>query len=232
MKLLNIYHIAAAWLLGVTFVAAQTQTAIPSTQPSNVQYYQGSTKEAKTLLIGPKYAPLRYDDDFSYLDGPEDSYKPDIFDPIKRIHLTEDLTLRLGGEIRGRLEAVTHKRYGAEVPTQDTFFLHRYYYHADFKYRKLARLFIEGISAWVEDRDATPIPVPEDRFDIHQMFIDLRFLGQDVPLTLRFGRQELQYGKQRLISPLDWANVRRTWDGVKVFWQDENWNIDTWYVRP
>lgn len=183
-------------------------------------------------LRGPQYAPLRYNDDFSYLDGPEGSYEPDFFDPIKRIHLSDDLTLRLGGEIRGRLEAVTNKRYGAGNPRQDTFFLHRYYYHADFQYRKLFRFYVEGINAAVEDRDGTPIPVPSDHFDLHQMLIDVRVLGEETPLTLRVGRQELQYGKQRLVSPLDWANVRRTWDGVKLFWSDENWDIDGWYVHP
>jgi hypothetical protein len=67
---------------------------------------------------------------------------------------------------------------------------------------------------------------------VHQLFLDLRPFGQDTPLTVRFGRQELQYGKQRLVSALDWANVRRTWDALKVFWSDQNWNIDAFYAKP
>ena len=183
-------------------------------------------------LPGPKYAPIRADDDFSYLDGEEGSYQPDFFDPIKRIHLGEDLTLSLGGETRGRLEAVTYKRWGAGRPKQDTFFLHRYYYHADFEYDGLIRFFVQGINAAIEDHDNSPVPRPSDHFDVHQMFLDVKALGRDVPLTLRVGRQELLYGKERLVSPLDWANVRRTWDGVKLFWSDDTWDIDGWYVRP
>ncbi len=203
-------------------------TTAPAGEPAAEE---PAAKPAKPLP-GPRFAPLRFNDDFSYLDGPEGSYTPDVFDPIKRIHLTDDLTLRLGGEIRGRLEAVTHKRYGAEEPAQDTFFLHRYFYHADVQYRKLLRLYVQGVSAWVEDRDGTPIPIPEDRFDFQQLFADVRFLGEDVPLTLRFGRQELLYGKERLVSTLDWANVPRSWDGAKVFWSDDTWDIDGFYVRP
>jgi len=46
------------------------------------------------------------------------------------------------------------------------------------------------------------------------------------------GRQELLYGAQRLISPLDWANTRRTFEGGKLIWQGENWDADGFWVRP
>lgn len=183
-------------------------------------------------LPGPKYAPLRYNDDFSYLDGPESSYQKDFFDPIKRIRLGDDLTLRLGGDIRGRLESVTHKRYGAEDPTNDTFFLHRYMTHVNAEYRKLVRVYFEGITAFAENVDGTAMPNPTDRWDVHQMFFDVRVLGEDVPLTLRIGRQELLYGAQRLVSPLGWANVHRTWDGAKLFFVSELLDVDGFYTRP
>jgi hypothetical protein len=217
-------------VLGAGGLADRAYADGPATQPAASEQV---TQSPAAPLPGPKYAPLRFDDDFSYLDGPEGSYKKDFFDPIKNIHLTDDLRLELGGEIRGRMEALTHKRYGGELDTQDTYFIHRYLYHADFQYRQLARLFIQGNSAWLEDRDGnTPVAAPEDRFDVHQMFLDLRILGEDVPLTVRFGRQELSYGKQRLVSPLGWANVQRSWDAVKVFWEDKNWSIDAWYAKP
>ena len=200
--------------------------SVTTTQPAEPE------PKAAGPMRGPKYTPMRYDDDFSYLDGAAGSYKEDFFDPIKWIHLTDDLTLTLGGDIRGRMEAVTHKRWGGESPAQDTVFLHRYYTYTDVRYRKLARFFLQSVNAWVEDRDRTPLPNPEDRFDIQQMFIDVRFLGEEVPLALRVGRQELLYGKQRLVSPLGWANVQRSWDGVKVFWRNDDWNVDAWWVRP
>ncbi len=187
---------------------------------------------SETPLKGPKYNALRYNDDFSYLDGPEGSYEKDFFDPLKWIHLTDDLTLSIGGDLRGRWEGVTYKRYGAEDPHQDSFFLHRYHLYTDVKYRNAARFFFQGASAFAEDVDGTPIPLQSDRNDIQQMFIDLRVLGENVPLTFRVGRQEMLYGKQRLISPLGWANVQRSWDGAKLFWEGEDWNIDVWYVKP
>ncbi len=200
----------------------------PGTQPAE------DSEKAKPLapLPGPKYLNLRYDEDFSYLDGPSGSYQPDLFDPIKWIRLTDDLTLSLGGSMRARLEAGTHNNFGSIEPTQNTFFLHRYFLHADLRYRKLARFYLEGINAMIEDNDWPLLPTQENRWDFHQFFVDLRPLGEEVPLTLRTGRQELLYGNERLISPLDWANTRRRFDGVKLFYEHEKFQIDAFYVKP
>jgi hypothetical protein len=57
----------------------------------------------------------------------------------------------------------------------------------------------------------------------------------DIPLdstVWRLGRQELQYGNQRLISPLDWGNLRRSFDGIKVSADLSDWRIDAFAVRP
>ena len=232
---------ATPWIIGlaafvlVCCLSAAT-TAQPTTQPQPPAEEEqlsepAPTPEAKPLR-GPKYLNLRYDEDFSYLDGPEDSYEADFFDPIKRIHLSDDLTLSLGGSFRARLESETNKAFGSSRPAQDTFFLHQYRLFADFRYRKLARVFVEGISAHIEDRDLPLLSTHENRYDLHQLFIDFRVLGEDVPLTVRVGRQELQYGKQRMISPLGWANTRRRFDAAKIFYEHETFNLDVFYARP
>lgn len=202
-----------------------------STAPSSAEPAGKTAAASPKPLPGPKYAPLRFNDDFSYLEGEPGSYRKDWFDPIKHIRL-DDLTLRLGGEARGRLESVTRKRYGAEDPTNDTFFLHHYLAHVNAEYRQLVRVYFEGTTAFAEDVDRTAMPNPTDRWDVHQMFFDVRFLGEEIPLALRIGRQELLYGAQRLVSPLGWANVYRTWDGAKLFWTSKDLDIDAFYTRP
>ncbi len=65
------------------------------------------------------------------------------------------------------------------------------------------------------------------------LFGDLMLLDADHgQLWARVGRQELLYGEQRVISPLDWANTRRTFDGAKLFWRGEDWNADLFWTRP
>ena len=185
-----------------------------------------TVRDESQPLPGPKYLNLRYNEDYSYLDGPEDSYRKDFFDPIKRIHLNEDWTLSIGGSLRVRLEAETNKGFGSTVRAQDTFLLHQWRVHTDLKYRKIFRIFFEGINAQAEDRDLRLLGIHENRFDLHQLFIDVKPLGAKTPLTLRVGRQELQYGGQRLVSPLAWANTRRRFDAVKLFYQSEKFDVD------
>jgi hypothetical protein len=52
-------------------------------------------------------------------------------------------------------------------------------------------------------------------------------------VTLRGGRQELNYGAQRLIGPLDWANFHRTYDGGKAIFQfSKTHSLDLFWVHP
>lgn len=178
---------------------------------------------------GPKFKNLRYDEDFSYLAGPEDSYIADPWDSLKWIDLGGDWHLTLGGQARLRFESETDKNFGGTDPSHDAFLLQRYFIHSDLRHNSGLRFFLQGKFAHVNDRDIDSGWAGfEDHADIHQAFMDLP-LG---PATWRLGRQELQYGKQRLISPLDWGNVRRTFEGFKVFGETQNWRWDAFAVRP
>jgi hypothetical protein len=191
----------------------------------------GNSQDA-AAKSGPKYHNLRWNEDFSYLDGDPDSYESDFFDPFKYIHLDPDWTLSLGGEFRFRFESEHNKAFGAVEPGHDAFHLYRYMLHADFQYQDTFRIFAQGVATFDEERDRALRAIDENRWDLQQLFFDLKVLGADLPLTLRVGRQDLQYGNQRLVSPLDWANVRRRFDGVKLFAQGDTWDVDMWYVKP
>lgn len=209
----------------------------PSTLPSETDAPGDDDTDATSsheapLLPGPKYHVHRWNDDFSYLAGPPGSYRPDFFDPIKYIRLDDDWSLSLGGSHRGRVESRTNNFVNLADPSQDTRFLHRSFLHMDLKYRKLFRFYLEGIYAEIENNDLPLLPVEENRFDFYQGFVDVMPLGEETPLTFRAGRQELLYGAQRLISPLDWANTRRRFDGFKLFWSDDTWDADAFYVYP
>ena len=69
----------------------------------------------------PRYFGLRFNEDWSYLEGSADSYELDFFDPIKNINLGGDWRLDFGGSIRFRGMSETNKRYGAGRPSQDTY---------------------------------------------------------------------------------------------------------------
>jgi hypothetical protein len=61
--------------------------------------------------------------------------------------------------------------------------------------------------------------------DLHQAFV---LIGnhKEFPLSLKIGRQELLYGDQRLVGPVKWNNMSRTFDAVKLRWQNRVFGVD------
>ncbi len=188
---------------------------------------------AESGKVGPKYLNLRYEEDFSYLGGPEGSYVKDPWDSIKWMPIGDDWHLTLGGQARLRFESETDKSFGSGTgPSQDAFLLQRYFLHADLKHDSGLRFFLQGKFAHANFRDKGGRAGLEDHADFHQAFADVPTMLGGWPVVVRIGRQELEYGVERLISPLDWGNLRRTFDGIKVFADLPNWRLDAFAVRP
>lgn len=171
------------------------------------------------------YKPLFYDNDFKYLEDPRstESYFGDLW---KRLPAGA-MTLDLGGEYRLR-------QHNEHILLRDNdFLLQRTRLYANLEALEWLRFYAEAIDATSSYEDLPPRAIEENRFDALNLFGDVRLWdGQRADIWLRGGRQELLYGSQRLISPLDWANTRRTFDGVKLFARSQRWNIDAFWVRP
>jgi len=61
--------------------------------------------------------------------------------------------------------------------------------------------------------------------------VDLRLpVADDTSLTLRLGRRGLEYGRQRLVSPLPWANTLRTWDGASLHLEGDAGFVDAFWT--
>jgi hypothetical protein len=61
--------------------------------------------------------------------------------------------------------------------------------------------------------------------DLHQAFVTIGN-HKEFPLSLKLGRQELVYGDQRLLGHLRWNNNARTFDALKVRWQNRYFGVD------
>lgn len=171
-----------------------------------------------------------FDFDFRYLEQP--GHDKDFFDPVKRIHLGSDWLLSFGGSFWYRYMHETDSRLNAAGINND-YHLLRTRLHADLWYQDQFRLFAEMLDARALGLDLPALAIDKNHTDMLNLFADVK-LGQfmDGPAYLRVGRQELLYGSERLISTLDWANTRRTFQGVKTFWQTPAFNLDAFWVRP
>ncbi len=185
----------------------------------------GATQPVKKPPANP-YKGVFYENDFRYLDDPANEYHY-LGDFMKRRRLWDSLILDVGGEYRLR-------QNDQHVLTRhDNFLLHRTRVYGDLHVDGWFRTYIEVIDATSEWENLTPRLTDENRFDALNLFGDLRIVeGEQGKLWLRGGRQELLYGNERLISPKDWINTRQTFDGVKLFWRGEDWDVDAFWTRP
>ena len=186
-------------------------------------------------LKRPNYSRvLRQNEDWSALAGYDTFQTESFFDPIKYIPLSDDgnFWMSFGGQIRFRLERWNNYNFDREF--NDTFLLTRLRLHTDIHTGKYLRFFAEMKSAFSTDRNLPggQRTLDVDELDLQQAFADIMLpVGENGKLTLRPGRQMLLYGKQRLISPLDWSNTMRTWQGVQGIFDWHNWKISGFWTE-
>jgi hypothetical protein len=173
--------------------------------------------------------------DFRYLDDPNNN-EGFLFDGLKRIHLGDNWLLSTGGEVRDRYSNLDNAYLYNKKPlagTNEDFNLFRARVYGDMCYRDVFRLYAEFTTA-----DSSPQTVPHlssdiDKGDILNLFAEVEVLplGDDA-VYVRGGRQELLFGSQRLISPSDWSNELRTFQGLRALYHTNNIEEDAWWVQP
>jgi hypothetical protein len=170
-----------------------------------------------------------FDANFNYLDKP-DNTQTDLFDCLHRIHLGDNWMFSTGGEFRDRYMNEVDARLTGKNNTYD---LIRTRVYGDLWYQNCFRIYVEFLDAHTSPQSLVPLPIDQDRADMLNFFVDVRVCEIDGhPVYLRGGRQELLQGSQRLISPLDWANTQRTFEGVRGMYLGENFDVDLFWVQP
>ena len=171
----------------------------------------------------------RYLEDYSSYQAPE--CRRDFWCRLKRIPLSDEAVVSLGGQLRLRWERFANERLGA-IPTDDSGqLLLRAYAHADVHASARWRLFTQLRSATVVDRAAEPSPLDRDALDVHQLFVQFRHEVAGGNLTLRLGRQEVTRDF-RLVSIRDWPNIRLAFDGALVSWTSGMITTDVYGALP
>jgi hypothetical protein len=178
---------------------------------------------------------LRYEDDFS----PRGAKAPDeLWAPYKYIPLAGTnygaIYLSLGGELRERYESYHNINFGfANAPAYDGYILQRIMFNTDLHVTDWVRGFVQLGDMRILGERGVPSTTDTDRLDLMQKFVDVKLpspLG-DGP-TLRYGREELLFGYQRLVAVREGTNVRRDFDGFRATEKIGEARIDFIDVRP
>lgn len=199
---------------------------------SVLDQFRGEAREKRRASPFIPFALTPYsmfDLNYSFLDK-KDFNDPFPTDHLKRMRLGDKWLFSVGGQTWYRHMAETNSRLSGR---NNSYELYRTRVYGDLWYKDQFRFFVEFIDAHHFDGDLPRLPIDENRSDLLNAFVDVKVAKiKDHPLYVRVGRQEMLLGSQRLISPLDWANTRRTFEGVRVFRQGKKFDVDAFWLRP
>jgi len=66
---------------------------------------------------------------------------------------------------------------------------------------------------------------PNNYIDVHEAYLNVADIF-GTPIAFRAGRQELNYGDQRLIGGFGWSNMGRAFDGFKLMYTNDAVDVD------
>jgi hypothetical protein len=119
---------------------------------------------------------------------------------------------------------------GVNALTDDNWFLLRFRIGMTLKPTPWLKIYgqVQDAREWLSDRPDFPGQLGaegDDTFDLRQAYIEIGD-PKVFPLTLKAGRQVLSYGDERLIGAFDWNNIGRTFDAVKLRWEEKMWWVE------
>jgi len=193
-------------------------------------------KQAKDPTCPPKYNNLRFAENWRPCLCKKCGSWGDVTDKLKARRLDGGrgaLWANVGGQMRFRWESFSGIGFGAPADPNDAWMLGRIRAHADLHVGTFARIFTEVIYAdqW-ETRELGARAIDKNRGDLLNLFGEIQGNVMGGKAGLWVGRHELQTAKQRLVSPLDWANTRRTFQGLGGWYKRGFQTLQAWVTHP
>ncbi len=214
--------------------AAATTTWAQPTRAQISEVTNTDSPPATAEHSRPDYQLDRSEEDWSDLCRHANS-RDDFWDPLKCIRLGRPFWyVSFGAELRASYEVYRNYNWGSGPQDGNGYYLNRLISHGDFHLGPSVRIFAELQSGLEFGRNGAPRPaIDEDKLDLSQLFLELRSSTQQhkIPIEVRVGRQNLNYGDGSLVSIRD-LNVRRPFDGIKLMLRPHDWGIDVFAAKP
>ncbi len=171
--------------------------------------------------------PVRFLENYEYLK--DTSQVSNALDHLKFIPLNDAKTsyLSIGGEVKVFYESTRNRDDEGEG-----YLLTRLMVHADLHIGNNFRIFIQPASGFESFREAPPRSIDRDELFLLNAFVDYKILNSERnTFTTRIGRQELNYGRGRLVTIREGPNVRHYWEGISLLYNSKDWKADAFFTK-
>lgn len=147
--------------------------------------------------------------------------------------LFDDWTWSAGGALRYRYLDEANRLRPPLAAGRSSFSQWRFTPYLETSYKDLVTVYAQAIDASTFGNELPILAIDENRWDMLQLYVDLKAADlESGDARYRYGRQLLTYGSQHLISPLAWSNTYRNFQGHRLYYIGEDWNVDILAVQP
>lgn len=178
-------------------------------------------KKYLILILGAFFAFVLSDNTFAI--------QPEILSDTLTVTAKNLEQLTLGGELRVRLEDVSTATTGLQAQEK---IMQRTRLDIAADVVKNTTVFISVQDSRIWGEEATTITTGNEgqTVDISQAWFQLdNLFGQ--PVSLKIGRQSLQYGDGRVIGNGEWSNYARRFDAAKLMYNTKLFSFDIFYSK-
>lgn len=154
--------------------------------------------------------------------------------PNKKL-LSDDLNaelpkwLQLGGEYRARVEGFTGGAF--KTNTDDAYLLSRLRLNMTIRPESWLKFGFQAQDARVFWKNQNPSAPPyQDTFDLRQAYLEVGDVEKG-KVSFRGGRQELNFGDERLIGSANWNNTARSFDALRGTLRSGRYHVDLFAAR-
>jgi hypothetical protein len=131
--------------------------------------------------------------------------------------------LHLDGEERARMEALGGVGF---APAGNAYLLHRLRLNLEVKPLSWLKFTFQGQDSRVFFTNVSPRPASQsDPVDLRIGYVQVGN-SEEGPVSLRVGRQSLDFGEGRLVADPNWSNVGRSFDAVRLILRYRKLRVD------
>ncbi|MEL6225561.1 MAG: alginate export family protein [Pseudomonadota bacterium] len=159
---------------------------------------------------------FRWQERYDYIDDLE---RPRVgLEHVKHVPIFHPaIRLDVGGQYRLRFEQLDDALFNRTRPDFDfTSVAHRFELHANLRLGSSVRAFFQLGTYFEDGRVPRARAIDASDPDIQQAFLEIRPEGAVWQPVLRAGRQEISFGRSRLLAVREGPNIRRVYDALRL----------------